>query len=156
MTPTSADMNKVCAQLEADWKQVELQLAEVLTVDAYAGKFERSHIATTLQRAYQSLENLIARVERAVGREPSRGDDWHKTVLAEASQDVPGIRPALFSSETERDWQELRAFRHFFIHGSVITVDLDAQRLADNVKRLARAVDATRPHILACIEALRS
>lgn len=156
MTPTNAGLDKVCAELEGDWKQVELHLAEAVTVDAYAGKLERSHVAVSLQRAYQSLENLILRVERAVGREPTRGDDWHKTVLAEASQYVPGIRPALFSSETERDWQELRAFRHFFIHGSVITVDLDAQRLADNVKRLARAVDATRPHILACIEALRS
>ena len=59
-------------------------------------------------------------------------------LLADAAMDLRGLRPSLFPVQVEGDWDELRRFRHFLRHA--YPLELDPQRLSQNVERLARAV----------------
>ncbi len=58
----------------------------------------------------------------------SRLDDdkgWHTGLIGRLSIRIPGVRPPLFSEEIRQPLQELRAFRHVFVHAYDSSVDPD-------------------------------
>ena len=109
-------------------------------------------VALSLDHAYQAFENVLVRLERALGLPARTSPAWHRALLADAALAVPGLRPALFPGSVEGDWDELRRFRHFLRHA--YPLDLDPRRLRENVGRLQRAVSQTDEPVRAVFRAL--
>lgn len=150
-----ADEARVAAlrmELARDWGMVVRHLAHAQSVSPAAGRAEAALVALSLDHAYQAIETLLVRIERAIGLRERDGAEWHRALLADAVWPIPGVRGAVLVADSERDWDELRRFRHFLRHA--YTVELDAERLAANVTHLARAVASNDASIRALIDGL--
>ena len=145
MSPAQIRLGALRAELQRDWDIVLRQLSKATSVSPAAGEPEAALCALALDHAYQALEQVLVRVERALTLPERVGETWHRALLADASRAVPDVRPALIPAESERDWQEVLAFRHFLRHA--YAAELDAARLATVVGCLERAVRATDPII---------
>jgi hypothetical protein len=140
------------AEIERDWEMVVAQRALARSVDPSAGAPEAALVALSLDHAYQAFENVLVRLERALGLPARTGSDWHRSLLADAALRVAGLRPALFPAEVERDWDDLRRFRHFLRHA--YPLDLDAHRLARSLEHLERAISGTDAPLRQILQAL--
>lgn len=67
------------------------------------------------------------------------GEGWHKALLSQMTDEVPGIRPAVISSDTRDVLDDFRKFRH--IARNIYAFNLDVLRLRILVDRLPEAVD---------------
>lgn len=152
MSPEDARVRVVRGEIERDWEMVLANAAAAASVDPAMGKANAVLIALSLDHAYQAFETMLVRVERALGLPERGGGDWHRAILADATLPLPGLRPALVSTAAERDWDELRRFRHFLRHA--YSLDLEADKLVRGVARLAHAVAATDPHVRALLRAI--
>jgi hypothetical protein len=88
---------------------------------------------------YTALESLVERVARQLDCEVPTGERWHRALLAQATVEVPGVRPAVVPAELRADLEELLAARHFLRHA--YGLELDPAKLGAHVTRL-RAVAA--------------
>ncbi len=98
----------------------------------------------TLHSLYGILENYFLRVSKFFENNLPT-DRWHKVLVDNMRLDIPGIRPALFRTDTEhRQVLELMRFRHRFrnLYGE----DLDPQKTAA-IQRIANAVLGDFPAI---------
>jgi len=105
-----------------------------------------------LDHAYQAFENLLLRFERNTGLAPRAGDTWHRALLSDAARPLPGVRPEVLPAAVESDWAQLLGFRHFLRHA--YAADLDPDRLARNVERITRAIDATEPFVRTLLDSI--
>jgi hypothetical protein len=140
------------AEVERDWDMVLAQLRRATSVDPACGAPEAALVALSLDHAYQAFENVLVRLERALGLPARTAAGWHRALLADAALAVAGLRPALFPKEAERDWDELRRFRHFLRHP--YPLELQPSRLTENVACLERAVSQTDAPLRAVFGAL--
>lgn len=131
---------------------VRQHLERALSVAPASGLPEAALVALSLDHAYQAFESMLVRVERELGLAARAGSEWHRAILADATLDLPGVRPAIVPPECTRDWADVLAFRHFLRHA--YTVELDAEKLTRNVAALGRAVDGTEPRVLALVASL--
>ena len=100
-----------------------LELAERRYAERTPASFDSS--AHHLSRCYNVIEQMGLRVAKAF--ENSLDDDkgWHTELIRRLSIRIPSVRPALFSGDVRQSLQELRAFRHVFIHAYDLEVDPD-------------------------------
>jgi len=100
-----------------------LQLAERRYAEGTPASFDSC--AHHLSRCYNVIEQMGLRVAKAF--ENSLNDDkgWHTELIRRLSIRIPGVRPALFSEEIRQPLQEMRAFRHVFVHAYDLYVDPD-------------------------------
>jgi hypothetical protein len=98
---------------------------------------------------YTALESIFERVARQIDAEVPTGDRWHRALLAQASVDVPGVRPAVVPNDLRADLEDLLAARHFLRHA--YGAELDARRLAENGARI-RAIGPGVEHSLGELE----
>lgn len=99
-----------------------------------------------LSRGYNVIEQMGVRTAKAF--ENSLDDDkgWHTELIRRLSLRIPGVRPALFSEEIRQPLQELRAFRHVFVHAYDLQVDPDKLAL---VLKYGRTVADRLPALVA-------
>ena len=100
-----------------------LELAERRYAEGTPASFDSG--AHHLSRCYNVIEQMGLRVAKAF--ENSLDDDkgWHTELIRRLSIRIPGVRPALFSEDIRQPLQELRAFRHVFVHAYDLDVDPD-------------------------------
>ncbi|GMV38700.1 MAG: hypothetical protein AMXMBFR64_04160 [Myxococcales bacterium] len=113
---------------------------------------ERAHLAVVavgLHRWYTAVEAIVERVERALGTMPT-GAEWHSELLAGATLDITGVRPAILPEACADPLRSLLKFRHFFRHA--YAVQLDGAKLRGLVADL-RAVGQQVHAALAAFEA---
>lgn len=65
---------------------------------------------------YNVIEHSLERVAVEVNGGLPAGSDWHATLLARMTRDVPGVRPAVLRAETRKRLDEYLRFRHLFRH----------------------------------------
>jgi hypothetical protein len=65
---------------------------------------------------YNAIEHFFERVAVELNGGLPAGRDWHATLLARMARELPGVRPAVISSETRTRLDELLRFRHLFRH----------------------------------------
>ncbi len=152
MSPGLIRLSAVLAELQRDWGVVQRQLERVERADPFAGEAQAALVALALDHAYQALEQILLRFERALSLPERAGDTWHRRLLADAARALPGVRPAIVAAAAEPDWEELLGFRHFLRHA--YGAELDAARLGALVVSLRRAVQATEPVMLAAFASL--
>lgn len=58
-------------------------------------------MALSLDHAYQALETILVRIERALGLPERSGPGWHALLLADTALVIPGLRsaPAVFGAD---------------------------------------------------------
>jgi len=81
--------------------------------------------AFQLSRLYNIIEQLALRLAKAFENNIDDEHGWHMELIRRLSIEIPGVRPALFSSELTSDLQELRAFRHVVRHAYELTLKKD-------------------------------
>ena len=81
-----------------------------------------------LHNFYSAFEQLFEEVARFFENQIDEAR-YHADMLRRMQLEIQGIRPALLSTETAANLDELRRFRHLFRHA--YTADLDPDKVAD-------------------------
>ena len=68
---------------------------KALTDEDYVGS-----VAFDLQSFYQGVERVFEAIGKLVDTNVPVGEGWHKALLSQMTDEVPGIRPAVISSDT--------------------------------------------------------
>jgi hypothetical protein len=152
VSPVDARILGLSAELRRDWQQVQRHAQRARDGNPSAGEAQAAYVALALDHAYEAFEQLLLRVERALGLPARTGEHWHRALLADAGSPIPRLRTAIVPAAAADDWSELLGFRHFLRHA--YAVDLDSGRLAKNAARLEQAVTLTEPSIVAFLSAL--
>jgi hypothetical protein len=152
VSPTDVRLAALKVEVERDWREVGRQLERARSVDPAGSAPEAAFVALALDHAYQAMEQALLTLERGLRLPERAGEHWHRSLLRDATEPLPGVRPALIPAEAEGDWEKLLGFRHFLRHA--YAAELDPLELARNVERLVRAVAATEPLMAAVIAAL--
>jgi hypothetical protein len=84
-------------------------------------------VAFDLQGFYQGVERVFTTIAKSIDRSVPSGDKWHKTLLDQMIQEVPGIRPAVISTDTRDALEHFRMFRH--LAHNIYTFNLDPKRI---------------------------
>ncbi|ETX03232.1 MAG: hypothetical protein ETSY1_00745 [Candidatus Entotheonella factor] len=72
--------------------------------------------AYQLHNLYSAIENLLQLMAAHFENHISDTARWHTALLQRMSVEIPGVRPAVVSSESYDLLNGLRGFRHFFRH----------------------------------------
>ena len=108
-----------------------------VTVDAFqkaAARFERQEevayegCAHQLCRMYNAFEQMGLRVAKSFENNIDDDQGWHGALLNRLAIKIEGVRPALIPHELKLPLQELKAFRHVFVHA--YELELDPEKLA--------------------------
>ncbi|HXJ19177.1 MAG TPA: hypothetical protein VMT03_03010 [Polyangia bacterium] len=154
MSPADARAALLLAECRRDWDAVQAHAARARAAKPAARAAEAALVALSLHHAYQVFETILARIEHALGLPERAGASWHTALLADAAQEIPGLRPPLFPRQALSEWDALLRFRHFLRHAYV--VDLDPDKLTANRERLDRAVAQTDSFLAIVLAALAS
>jgi len=95
--------------------------------------------AHQLCRLYNAFEQMALRVIKAFENNIDDEQGWHSALLNRLSLSIPGVRPALFAPDAKPPLQELKAFRHVFVHAYELT--LDPEKLALLIKYARQVTD---------------
>lgn len=102
-------------------------------------------LAALVHHYYSAIESLFLRIiEHFDGKVPS-GEQWHKTLLVEASRQIPELRPPIISKELLAILDNYRRFRHLFRH--LYELNLDWELLTPLLYRLPEVHDRVKESI---------
>ena len=96
-------------------------------------------VAFDLHSFYQSVERIFESIAALLGRGLPSGDSWHKLLLKQMTEELPGIRPAVISAETMTMLDRYRTFRH--VARNIYMFKLDPKKMQGLVENLPAAVD---------------
>jgi hypothetical protein len=81
-----------------------------------------------LCRLYNAVEQMGLRVAKAFENHIDDEQGWHTALLGRISIPIAGVRPALIPKELKNPLEELKGFRHVFVHA--YELELDPEKLA--------------------------
>jgi hypothetical protein len=94
--------------------------------------------AFQLARLYNIVEQMALRIAKAFENNIDDEHGWHMELLRRLSIEIPGVRPALVSTELLADLQDLRGFRHIVRHAYDLILKKDKMiPLLDAAERAA-------------------
>ncbi|WP_216634523.1 hypothetical protein [Gloeomargarita lithophora] len=106
-------------------------------------------IAYQIHNLFCAIEDLLKIVASCFENNVSSSNQWHTLLLQRMSKDIPGIRPALLSSNTYAILNNLRGFRHFFRHAYGTTIEYEQLKInLDKALKLKENLDADIHHFL--------
>ena len=79
--------------------------------------------AHQLCRLYNAFEQMSLRVAKAFENNIDDEQGWHTSLLNRLAIKIEGIRPAMIPPEFKQPLQELKAFRHVFVHAYELELD---------------------------------
>jgi hypothetical protein len=80
------------------------------------------------------LERIFERIATAIDSSLPSGTNWHRELLNQMAIEVPGIRPAVISSDLKEKLEEYRGFRH--VVRNVYTYRLKPEKIEGLVSML--------------------
>lgn len=96
---------------------------------------------------YAGLERLFELIASEVDTSRPVGPAWHRELLTQMTLNVPGVRPAVITTETRDSLIEYLEFRHMV--RNVYTFNLRPERVAGLVSNLRSAFDLACRDLLA-------
>jgi len=102
----------------------------------------REACAHQLSRMYNVLEQMGLRVAKVFENSIDDEKGWHGALLTRLALRIEGVRPALIPQELKLPLNELKSFRHVFVHA--YDLELDPEKLA-LVLKYARQVAECLP-----------
>lgn len=106
-----------------------------------------------LCRLYNAVEQMGLRVAKAFENHIDDEQGWHTALLARVSIPIAGVRPALIPRELKNPLEELKGFRHVFVHA--YDLELDPEKLALLMKYAERVAAQTPALAEAFIEQVK-
>jgi hypothetical protein len=79
--------------------------------------------AHQLCRLYNAFEQMGLRVAKAFENNIDDEQGWHTSLLKRLAIRIEGVRPALIPPDLKPPLQELKAFRHVFVHAYELQLD---------------------------------
>ena len=95
--------------------------------------------AHQLCRFYNAVEQTGLRVAKSFENNIDDEQGWHSALLNRLAIKIEGLRPALIPPELKLPLQELKAFRHVFVHADEL--ELDPEKLALLLKYARQVAD---------------
>ena len=89
-------------------------------------------------RAYNVIEQMALRVTKVFENNIDDDRGWHTELIRRLSIRIDGVRPPLFDDHVRPPLQELRAFRHVFVHAYDLTIDPEKLSLILNYAHIVR------------------
>lgn len=84
-------------------------------------------VALNLHGFYSGIERIFELIAAAIDDIVPKGENWHKTLLKQMSEEMPEVRPAVISDSVRMSLDEYRGFRH--IVRNVYTYKFDSARI---------------------------
>jgi hypothetical protein len=119
--------------------------------------WERSHrssddyyldgVALNLHGFYSGFERIFTHIAETIDGDLPHGEDWHSLLLQQIKTEVPGVRPAVISTEMGEILDDLRKFRH--VVRNVYTHHIDPVRLGKLVQNSSESFPQLRAEISA-------
>jgi hypothetical protein len=103
-----------------------------------------------VSRAYNVIEQMASRVAKVFENNLDDERGWHAELIRRLSIRIEGVRPPLFADDVRQPLQELRAFRHVFVHAYELTVDPEKLGL---ILKYARVVQERIPGLVSAFVA---
>lgn len=122
--------------LEAKYRLVKDKLARI-----EPDEFDLVALAHAITNLYGIMENSFTRIAKHFENQVDPAT-WHKDLIMRMMIRVPGVRPAVLTTDQAQLIDQLRSFRHAFRH--IYLHDLDPVRLALVDSRTPSAVAAFR------------
>jgi hypothetical protein len=91
-------------------------------------------VALNLHSIYSGLERIFERIATAIDGSIPSGTNWHRELLNQMAIEVPGVRPAVISSDLKEKLEEYLGFRH--VVRNVYTYRLNPEKIEGLVLRL--------------------
>ena len=150
------ELDQVCRRIENEASEIkkirDLALRrwqKALRDEDYLGS-----VAFDLHSFYQGVERIFEAFAKSIDRKVPSGETWHKNLLVQMTEEIPGIRPAVISEETRTALDSYRTFRH--LARNIYTFNLDAKRIRSLVENLTVTVEKVCKDISVFIAFLKS
>jgi hypothetical protein len=104
-------------------------------------------VALNLHGFYMGIERILTRIAETIDGKLPHGEGWHLLLLEQMTKEVPGIRPAVISTETGTRLDEYRRFRH--VVRNVYTHSFDPAKLGILVDSAPELFAQTKAELLA-------
>jgi len=95
-------------------------------------------VALNLHGFYSGVERILERIATHVDEAIPSGANWHQELLNQVSVEIPGVRPAVISSDLREDLEEYRGFRH--VVRNVYAYRFSAEKISGLVTKLPQVV----------------
>lgn len=148
---------KAVAVLHADVK------GQMTLIDEVAGKLKEraaglqaeneiqlESVAYQLHNLYGAVEELLKIIAGHFENQVADASRWHIELLRRMKQEIPGVRPALFSNQTFALLNGLRSFRHFFRHA--YTAPIEYAQLVINLEKARQLLPALHQDVARFLE----
>jgi hypothetical protein len=63
---------------------------------------------------YTGIEKIFENIAKEIDQRVPMGEEWHSELLHQMTLDIPGLRPPVISTQTEKKLREYLGFRHLF------------------------------------------
>jgi hypothetical protein len=133
------EIRRVLARISAGWER-----ARISNDDFYF-----DGVALNLHGFYMGVERIFTHIAELVDGALPRGDSWHLLLLKQMTEEVPGIRPPVISTEAGTKLDEYRRFRH--IVRNVYTQNFDPAKLGALVSSAQPLFDQFKAEIEAFV-----
>lgn len=130
--------------LLSDRIAVWLERARRLDDDAYLHA-----VALDLHGCYTGAEQAFEAIARMIDGSVPQGAGWHRELLAQMATEIPTVRPAVLSRDTEACLDAYRAFRH--VVRNVYTLNLDPVRVRELGEGLGDCLTHLRADVAAFV-----
>ena len=114
-------------------ERIELGMQKAKT---QSDDFYLDSVALNLHGFYSGVERLFEKIACSIDGSMPEGANWHQELLNHMSIEVPGVRPAVISTELKEKLEEYRGFRH--VVRNVYTYHLDSAKVKPLVKNIGR------------------
>jgi HepT-like protein len=91
-------------------------------------------IALNLEGFYSGLERLLQLIAATIDGKVPHGSEWHKELLDQLCEEIPGLRPAVLSESAKTMLERYRRLRH--VVRVIYTFRLEPQKLEEHTRAL--------------------
>jgi hypothetical protein len=125
----------IVTHVERDWKEFART-----GDDAYL-----KAAAYDIHGFYTGLERIFESVAATIDDSLPQGESWHKELLQRMGEEIPGVRPALLSSDSQQRLDEFVRFRHRI--RNIYSFHLIPEKVGDLVEKLLAVFEQVRNEI---------
>jgi hypothetical protein len=148
-------LDQLCKRIEKEVSEIERirdlafrRWKKALVDEDYLGS-----VAFDLHSFYQGVERIFEAIAKSIDRAVPSGDTWHRSLLVQMTEEIPGIRPAVISEETRALLDSYRTFRH--LARNLYTFNLEAKKIGSFVENLAHTIEILRKDISVFLDFLK-
>lgn len=102
-------------------------------------------IGAVLDDWYHAAEGIFKMIAAEIDGGIPSGESWHKQLVIQVSQEIPGVRPPVVTERTASGLDELRKFRHVF--RNVYGFSLETVKVRKLAKKLPGLSEAFKDEI---------